>query len=120
MKIQIPRMRSVGINQYDKLGLCESEKFLALWNPIVKEYQKDAKFPWNDNPIDGIFRVRVDESTQIFNSKSELLSGDTELYDKDVTCIIEVLKVFNYKKMSGITCRVHQMKIHDQEYLFTE
>jgi hypothetical protein len=121
MKIQIPKMTSFGINQYGKLELQVTPEFLALWEPIVEEYRGEAKFPWTENPgPDGIFRVKVDESTHIFDGKSELIRGEIPAFaEREVTCIIDILKVYNFKGSSGLTCRVHQMKIHDPEYLFT-
>lgn len=120
MKIQLPRMVSNGINQYGKLELCVNDKFLSLWAPIDEEHRRDSKFTWSENPQEGIFRVRVDDCTQFFNSKSELIDYTEDLCGCKVTCIIDVIKVYNYKGYSGISCRVHQLKIHEQEYLFTE
>lgn len=121
MKIQIPKMTSLGINHYGKLELEVTPEFLSLWQPIVDEYKNDAKCPWSENPgPDGIFRVKVDESTHIFDAKSELIRGETipDCSGRMVTCIIDILKVYNFKGFSGLSCRVYQMKIHDQEYLF--
>lgn len=121
MKIQFPKMTSLGVNQYGKLELQVTPVFLELWEPIVEEYKQEAKFSWAENPgPDGIFRVKVDESTHIFDGKSELIRG-AELPDcsgRIVTCIVDILKVYHFKGSSGLSCRVHQMKIHDPEYLF--
>lgn len=121
MKIQIPKMNSLGMNQYGKLELKATPKFISLWEDTTEEYRAEAKHEWTENPgSDGIFRVRIDESTHIFDSKSELIRGGCipNLYGKDVTCIIDILKVYNFKGYSGLSCRVHQMMIHDPVYLF--
>lgn len=121
MKIQIPKLRSLGVNAYGKLELEATPALTSLLEDFIESYKEEAKFPWYDNPgADGIFRVRIDESTHIFDSKSVLIPGDVpNVYGKDVTCIIDFLKVYNFKEMSGLSCRVHQMMIHEQEYLFS-
>lgn len=120
MKIQIPKMNSLGINQYNKLELLVTPEFLSLWEEKTSDYRSEAKHEWSENPgPDGIFRVRIDESTHIFDSKSELIRGEIpNVYGKDITCIIDILKVYNFKGMSGLSCRVHQMMIHQPVYLF--
>ncbi len=121
MKIQIPKMNSLGINQYGKLELVCTPEFISLWDNATQDYRTEAKHAWSENPgSDGIFRVRIDESTHIFDSKSVLIHGGDvpNVYGKDVTCIIDILKVYNFKGFSGLSCRVHQMMIHDPVYLF--
>lgn len=117
VRIQIPKLKG-SINEYGKLELEITEVFTHIWNSIDEECRKYAEFPWNDNPKDEKFRVKVDENTHIFNSKSELVN-DTNIHDKFITCIIELQSVYNFKQQSGITCRVHQMKIEDPVYMFT-
>lgn len=113
-------MNSLGINQFGKLELETTPEFISLWGPIEEAGKESAIFDWNTNPADdGIFRVRVDESTHVFDSNSELVVGDIpSCIGRMVTCIIDVQKTYNFKKMSGLSCRVHQMKIHAPEYLF--
>ncbi len=116
VKIQIPKLKG-SLNEYGKLELDITEVFTHIWNPIDEECRKYAEFPWNDNPRDGKFRVKVDENTHIFNSNSELVN-DINIHDKFISCIIELQSVYNFKQQSGITCRVHQMKVYDPVYLF--
>lgn len=112
-------MTSLGINPYGKIELQAHKEFMDLWTPIVEEYKNDALFPWSENPgPDGIFRVKIDESTHIFDEKSELIHITPNCIGRDVTCIIDILKVYNFKGLSGLSCRVHQMKVHEIEYLF--
>mgnify|MGYP006269209811 CR=1 FL=1 len=118
MRIQLPKMLSLGINNYGKLELETNENFIDMWRGIEEEYKRDAKFEWTPNPgEDGVFRVRIDESTQFFDSNSEYVCGTKETYQRQVTCIIDVLKTYNFKSKSGISCRVHQIKVHSA-YLF--
>lgn len=114
-KFQTPKLRGF-LNEYGKLELEVTEDFLKLWEPIVKECKEHAENIWNDNPVDGKFRVKVDENTHVFNSNSELIPDI--LSSGSYICIVEVLSVYNFKEMSGITCRVHQVMCFEQEYLF--
>lgn len=114
LKMQIPRMKCRGVS-FDKMELvCET-------SPVNEdEYKHHAKFPWTPVLQDGILRVRIDERTQFFDSKSELiLSEDApNVSGRDVTCIIEVTSVYNFKERSGLSIRAHQVKIHTPECLF--
>lgn len=115
-RIQIPKMKGF-INEYGKLELEVNQLFNNLWTPIEDECREHGDFPWNENPRDGKFRVRVDENTHVFDSHSELLN-DFQVDNRFVTCIIEIQSIYNFKQQSGLTCKVHQMKIHDPEFMF--
>jgi hypothetical protein len=112
VKVQLPKLLCTGMF-YEKMELDLAG--LDLFNGWNEEYKKHGKFPWTDNPANGTMRVRIDERTQVFDSKSDLIPGDFDVVNKIITCIVELVSVYNFKEKSGLTLRVHQMKIHDSE-----
>lgn len=110
-RIQLPSMRVMNKNEFGKIELEVQMEFLDMWNPINDAAKEHAKHKWNDNPKDGKFRVQVDEKSMIFNSHAEL--EDVDYVDKFVICMIELKSVYNFKDQSGITLRVHQMKVSE-------
>jgi hypothetical protein len=68
MKIQIPKMNSLGVNQYGKLELVVTPEFISLWEEHTDEFRAEAKHEWSENPgSDGIFRVRSQRTSSIQN-----------------------------------------------------
>jgi hypothetical protein len=118
-RLQLPKLKVTGMNEYGKMEFEVNEEFTKVWNDIDGECREYATLQWSENPKDGKFRVKIDEKTHIFNSHSELES-DPKFVGRFVTCIIEIQSVYTFKGYSGITCRIHQLKIHDPVCLFTE
>lgn len=118
-RIQIPKLKVIGMNEYGKMEMEVTDEFLELWKDIDEECKEYATLPWSENPKDGKFRVKIDEKTHIFNSRTELVT-DPKFVGRFVTCIIEIQSVYSFKGFSGITCRIHQLKIHDPICLFKE
>lgn len=116
IKMQLPRVLCTHV-AYEKMELVLPEGYTPLNEDDYKLYRKHE---WTPLIQGGRMRVRIDERTQFFDSKSELIEGDEvpDVVNKDVTCIVEFVSVYNFKGKSGITVRAHQIKIHESECLF--
>lgn len=119
-KIQIPKMRVCNVLDYGTLELeITDESFIERWIDMEGECKVYANFDWKSNISDGKFRVKYDERTHIFDEESNLIHTVPDLYNKFVTCIIELRSVYNFKNFSGISCRIHQMKVFNN-YAFLQ
>ncbi len=120
-KFQIPKMRV--LNYYDDYGTMElvvNQNFLELWEPIEDECKSYATLEWRSNVDGNKFRVKIDERTHIFDANSKLVPEVPQLHNKFVTCIIELKSVYTFKGFSGISIRVHQMKINESSCAFLD
>lgn len=120
-KFQIPKMRV--LNYYGDYGTLELEavpRFLEFWQEIEDECKEYATLEWKSNLSDGKFRVKVDDRTHIFDSESKLVPEVPQLHNKFVTCIIELKSVYAFKGFSGISIRVHQLKINESVCAFLD
>lgn len=113
-RIQIPRMLVVNENPtYGTLELVACPEFVAFWTRLEDACKKYADNPWNSLLNDGRFKIKIDERSHVFDSDLKLKVGGADTYTNEyVTCILEVRSIYKFKGMCGITCRVHQMKIH--------
>lgn len=111
-RIQIPRMRVTDFTQFGYLELECTEKFVEMWHPLEDKARENCPYdsPWRSNVDENKFRVKIDERTHIFDSNSELIWTEN-FVGKNVTCIIELKSIYDFKGNSGISCRVHQVKI---------
>lgn len=111
-KLQIPKMRICNVFEYGTLELeITDDSFLEKWIDMENECKAYANFDWKSNIIDKKFRIKYDEKTHIFDENSKLIHEVPDLYNKCITCIIELRSVYNFKNFSGISCRIHQMKV---------
>ena len=120
-KIQIPRMRV--LNYYSDYGTLELEvnqKFLDMWVPIEEECKDYATLEWRSNLDGNKFRTKIDERTHIFDANSKLVPEVPQLHNKFVTCIIELKSVYAFKGFSGISIRVHQLKVNESSCAFLD
>lgn len=115
-KIQIPRMLVASENfEYGTLELVACPEFVSFWTRFedaCKRYA-DSSHTWNSLLKDGRFKIKIDERTHVFDSDLKLRVGGTYT-NECVTCILEMKSIYKFKGMCGITCRVHQMKIHEK------
>jgi hypothetical protein len=110
-RVQLPRMVcSSGMSDYDTISLAVNDKLMHIVDPLITAAKPYAKFPWSDNPSDGNFRVKIDEETHIFDANSELCHSQI-VAGSEVICILEAKGVYNFREKSGITYRIHQIKV---------
>lgn len=60
-------------------------------------------------------RVKVDDSTLVFNSESKFVPDEHVegyLKDLDMSCIVDIEGAYLWKGVWGINCRAHQIKFY--------
>jgi len=84
------------------------------WLEIEAAAQEYAELPWKTNLDERRLRVKIDDRTMFFDSKSELIPGCQKVSAMaNVTCIVEIKSVYNFKGQSGLTCRIHQLRTNE-------
>lgn len=120
-KFQIPKMRVLNFYpEYGTLELEANQRFTELWESVEDECRQYATLEWRSSLVDGRFRIKIDERTHIFDGDSKLVPEIPQLVNKFVTCIIELKSVYAFKGFSGISSRVHQLKVTESSCAFLE
>jgi hypothetical protein len=116
-RVQVPKMRCSGKSEYGGIELDMCHEFSEFWDSVDSECREwaDPSLMWRLNVNDGKFRVKIDEKTHIFDSNSKLVSCEPNFHEKIVTCILEIKSVYKFNGYCGVTCRVHQIKVHESE-----
>ena len=117
LRFQIPRGYSrYGLSQYKSLTVSNLDpKFLEWFREIEQTLYPSDKNDFKSCVSDYGLRVKVDDSTLIFDSKSKFV-GDEHvegyLKDLDISCIVDVEGAYLWKGAWGINCRAHQIKFY--------
>jgi hypothetical protein len=115
LRFQIPRgYTRYGVGQYKSVTISNLEpKFLDWWRKL------EAKImPLQPNkPCLGEYglRVKVDDTTLIFNSESKFIADEHVegfLRDLDLSCILDIEGTYLYKGVWGASARAHQIKFY--------
>ena len=113
-RFQVPKGRVLynGLSEYKSITIDVPEAFVSWWRQTLEPALVSGLTPFNSNLKESGLRVKVDKSTQFFNTKKEiyfpelkdgLLSGST------VTCIIEIVGTYFFQGSHGLTIRAHQI-----------
>jgi hypothetical protein len=116
LRFQIPRgYTKFGLSKYKSLTISNLPlKFLEWMERLEKLVSKNAQ-PLKSNITEYGLRIKVDESSLIFNSNSEFIqeqSVEGFLRDCDVNCIIDLESAYLWKGDWGISCKVYQLKFY--------
>ena len=118
LRFQIPRGYSrYGLSQYKSLSISNLDPKFMEW---FQELERMV-YPKDNNDFKSCIteyglRVKVDDSTLVFDSKSKFSAGDHVegyLKDLDISCIVDVEGAYLWKGAWGINCRAHQIKFYD-------
>jgi hypothetical protein len=118
LRFQIPRGYSrYGLSQYKSLSISNLDPKFMEWFQEIEQ----GLFPKDRNDFKSCvseygLRVKVDDSTLIFDSKSKFVADEHVegyLRDLDISCIIDVEGAYLWKGAWGINCRAHQIKFYD-------
>ena len=114
LRFQIPRGYSrYGISQYKSLTLSNLDpKFISWYTELENMLAPQGL---KSNLTEYGLRVKVDDSTLVFNSESKFVSDEHVegyLRDLDMSCIVDVEGAYLWKGVWGINCRAHQIKFY--------
>jgi hypothetical protein len=121
-RFQIPMGRVLynGLSEYKSITLDVPEAFIAWWRQTFEPALVAGLTPFNSNLKESGLRLKVDKSTQFFNSKKEIYFPELKdglLGGSSVTCIIEIAGTYFFQESHGLTIRAHQIVLAENEAL---
>lgn len=120
-RVQIPKMIVSRENlNYGYLDfICTSPEFIEFWKNLEEKCNKYSTptYEWRSSLDGSIFKAKFDDKTHIFDENLNLIDPLTSFVGETITCLLEIKSVYNFKNSSGITFRIHQMKIHSKKCL---
>jgi hypothetical protein len=125
LRFQVPKGAVLynGLSEYKSITIDMPEVFTAWWRQTLEPALVTGLSPFNSNLKDTGLRVKVDKSTQIFNSKKEIYFPELNeglLSGSVVKCIIEITGTYFFQGSHGLTIRAHQIVVSDSETTTTE
>ena len=116
LRFQVPKGRVMfnGLSEYKSITIDMPEVFIAWWRETMEPTLIGSVNPFNSNLKETGLRLKVDKSTQMFNSKKEIYFPDlTEglLSRATVQCIIEISGTYFFQGNHGLTIRAHQIVV---------
>jgi len=108
LRFQIPESLCVsGLSEYGQLTLDVDPEFAAWFDELVPKQE-----PWRSVLNGTQMTLKIDDSTQIFDENRKLELGPRALGKFQgcmMKCIVEIVSVYYFKDMYGLTCKVYQM-----------
>jgi len=116
LRFQIPRgYTRFGLSKYKSLTISNLPlKFMEWIGTLEKIVSKNGQ-PLKSNITEYGLRIKLDDSSLIFNSNSEFVQEqyvEGFLRDCDVNCILDVESAYLWKGEWGINCKVYQLKFY--------
>jgi len=118
LRFQIPRGKCTwGVNAYKSFQIDISDpKFTQWWKEL--ENQICPQEPFNSNMKNGSLRLKIDESTYIFDQNSKQVTPTIEeglFKGQELSCLIEIDSNYFFKGNWGLTVRASQIKCYGKE-----
>ena len=120
LRFQIPSGRcQYGLGQYNSLNIdfSENPSFVTWYEDL--EATIGAPEPFNSNMKSEILRIKVDESTLVFDWSNKLQEHN-DLREglwanSEIRCIMDISGIYFFNEVYGLTCRVYQLKQRPNE-----
>lgn len=117
-RFQVPKGAVLynGLSEYKSITIDMPEVFTAWWRETLEPTLVSGISPFNSNLKETGLRVKVDKSTQFFNSKKEIYFPELNeglLSGASVTCIIEITGTYFFQGSHGLTIRAHQVVVSE-------
>lgn len=124
-RFQIPKGAILynGLSEYKSVTIDMPEVFTAWWHQTLEPALVSGLTPFNSNLKETGLRVKVDKSTQFFNSKKEIYFPELNeglLNGATVQCIIEITGTYFFQGTYGLTIRAHQFVVSDTPAIVEE
>ena len=116
LRFQLPRgYTKFGLSKYKSLTISNlNSKFMDWMGTLEKMVSQNGQ-PLKSNITEYGLRIKLDESSLIFNANSEFVqepSVEGFLRDYDINCIVDVEGAYLWKGEWGINCKVYQLKFY--------
>lgn len=115
LRFQIPTGTcQYGMGSFNALNVdfSENQSFINWFGDLEKAI--GAPEPFNSNMKGEVLRVKVDESTLVFDWANKMQQPN-ELREglwsnSEVVCIMDISGIYFFNDVYGLTCRVYQLK----------
>lgn len=115
LRFQIPRgYTRYGVGQYKSITISNLEQKFLDWYKALEDKLVTLKSS-KSNLTDYGLRIKVDDTTLIFNSESKFVADEHVegfLRDLDLSCIVDVESAYVYKGVMALSLRAHQIKFY--------
>jgi len=113
-RFQIPKGRVLynGLSNFKSITIEVPPSFVEWWRTRLEPILAKDLAPFNSNVKDSSLRIKIDGSTQFFNSAKEIYFPELKeglLEGASVQCIVEVSGTYFFKEMHGLVVRAHQV-----------
>lgn len=121
-RFQIPKGRVLyrGLSDYKSISIEVPPNFIEWWKTTIDKTFSEGLTPYNSNMKDTSLRVKVDQSTQFFNSTKEIYFPELKeglLEGTRVQCIVEIPGSYFFQGTHGLIVRAHQLVVSEADTL---
>ena len=102
------------MSEYRSVSIEMPMAFLEWWRTKVEPTLAKGVTPFNSNAKDTNLRVKLDPSTQFFNSSKEIYFPELKegvLDGATVQCVIEITGTYFFQGSHGLIVRAHQVVV---------
>jgi hypothetical protein len=114
-RFQLPdSLCTSGLSEYGQITLETSPEFAAWFEKLEQHVGRPD--PWKSVMSDTQITLKIDEWTQIFDENKNLDLGTRALgkfQGCTIKCIVEIVGMYYFREMYGLTCRVYQVTSSD-------
>jgi hypothetical protein len=115
-RFQLPEVTCTdGPSIYNQMTIEVPGGFTAWYNEL--EEVIGVTEPWRSNINEGFMTLKLDDSSQIFDSDKKLTKSK-DFQGCTIKCILEVSGVYFFKETYGLTCRIYQIMSFAPQCLF--
>ena len=115
-RFQIPKGRVLfrGLSEYKSISVEVPSAFIQWWRTSLEPTLAKGLVPFNSNAKETSLRIKIDTSTQFFNSAKEIYFPEVKeglLDGTTVQCIVEVTGTYFFQGSHGLIVRAHQVVV---------
>lgn len=120
LRFQVPRgMCTWGVSAYKSFTIeFSDEEFINWWKNL--ESMLCTREPFTSNMRLSSLRVKIDESTYVFDKESHQVSPEVKeglFRGQELSCIIDIDSNYFYNENWGLTVRAYQVRYYGSDVL---
>jgi hypothetical protein len=120
LRFQVPEsLCTDGLSEYDQITIETTPEFAEWFSRIEKRIGTHE--PWKSIMTESYMTLKLDASTQVFDSKRQLDTSIRSLGTFQgcmIKCIVEIVGLYYFRETYGLTCRVYQIISRETGCLF--
>jgi hypothetical protein len=116
LRFQLPEtVCTDGLSEYNQMTIEVPIDFSNWYSEL--EQAIGIIHPWKTLVNDGFMTLKIDDSSQIFDSNKKLTQSK-DFQGCTIKCILEVSGVYFFRETYGLTCRIYQIMSSTPQCLF--